>query len=70
MDWIASILAIGSLLLISRKVYWAPIACVFVNLFWLGWELSEPEARGLILVTVVHLVVWIWAIPRWWKGDE
>ena len=66
MDWFVSILTITSMFFLSRKYWWAPIYTVFVQFAWTIYILKTRQ-YGLMLCTVVLLIMYLIAIPKWVK---
>ena len=63
---IASILAIAITVLMTYKIWWAPVFSVFGQIYWIWYEIRIGE-YGLILCTVVIGLVHLAAIPRWYR---
>ncbi len=63
---ITNLLNIGVMVLVAKKIRYAPITAVVVQALWLAYiAVLGPSAYPMLLTVVPVTVIWSLAIPKW-----
>lgn len=63
---IASVIALIIAYVMSRKLWYAPIIGLLGQVYW-AWYVIHIDEYGLLLCTGVLAVIYVIAIPKWYK---
>lgn len=69
MSWVAGIVALLVLALTLKRIWWAPIAGVVGQLFWIAYIIMDSQ-WGLLPCTLAYLALYIYYIPIWKKEHQ
>ena len=64
--WAANITSCIALLLMTRKVWWAPIFGAAQQILWAYWCIQD-RLWPLLLTTAVWFVAYAVAVPKWYN---
>ncbi len=66
MSWVASIVAIMTLFLMTRRIKWAPIFGVFSQCVWFVYIFVDKQ-YGLAPCTAIFMFIYLTSIKKWWR---